>query len=676
MLGDLLPRFDPSGAGSAVGFVATPTLDIRVETIRQHQGQLVLVRRLENRGSVWRIRGQTLSHVKSNPVFIEISDECRVLRELAGRPSEMVARLASVGASKWRASTVIPLKQTQTFEGRSDEISELLDWWNDTDSRACLVYGDGGIGKTTLVLEFLNDLLDSPPETLSWMPELLFYYSAKLTRWGVSGLETIGGVGANVNEAIRSLARVLESPLTRDWHTEDSRSLIARAATLFQSAGLNRDSILLVIDNTETLARTTTGETDLGKVLRELSKKVGKLLVTSRRRERFEATQIPVPPMTEDVGALLLEKLAATYDAKAIQQAGPAKRRKVTRDFGGKPILLDVLARHIANTSCGIDEGSSAILSQERGDLGAFLFEDAWNRMEQSYRDVFLAIAQLGGSIGEQMLNWACAEFSCYGPNWLTAFEETRFGSLVDYGPYFDISLDSGAREFLSAKFAALDGSGRHRITTAAGHIRKKHFQATAAAEEKVSDRVAAAFRTNAAKAAKLAGNRRDVEGAIRWYEEATLVDPANAALFDRFAWYLMVNDRLEKAASVAGKAVGLDPLDADAWFTSGMIAARRSDVDAADGALESARRFGKPDYLVDLQRARARLEQAVSLKHSEPEVALSLAIEATRLLHGAVPGDPLRYSKHEQEREKLQRRVQGLIETIRPVRTLAPVRS
>jgi len=54
-------------------------------------------------------------------------------------------------------------------------MSELEEWWNDLDFRTCLVFGDGGIGKTTLVLEFLHRLLEVPPDNLSWRPDLIFF---------------------------------------------------------------------------------------------------------------------------------------------------------------------------------------------------------------------------------------------------------------------------------------------------------------------------------------------------------------------------------------------------------------------------------------------------------------------------------------------------------------------
>ena len=497
-----------------------------------------------------------------------------------------------------------------------------------------------------------------------------FFYSAKLTRWGVSGLEHIGsGLSENVNEAIRTLVCVLEDKLGREWYVEDTRALIARASNLFKSAGLTRYSILIVLDNTETLARNSLEEQTLGKSLREVSTKLGKLIITSRRRETLEATQVAVPPMNETNGAALLLKLSQTYSAKSIEQAGDARRKKISRQLGGKPILIDVLTRHIAVTQCGIDDGIAVILSQERGDLGAFLFEDAWKRMEPSYREVFLAIGQLGGSVSEHLVNWSCAEFSCVGKSWLSAFEETRFGSLVDYGSSYDLTLDPGAREYMASKFESLNDLDRQRVTSAVGRVVKKNKQAISATEEQITDRVQIAFRTTAAKAAKSAAARKDFDEAVRWYEEATIVDSTNSALFDRFAWYLMVNDRLDKAIGISRKACELDPSDADAQFTCGMIAARRAEISDADSALENAVRLGKPRHLATLQKARARIERAIFLDVSESKKRREYGLEAIALLTAAIPPTKGSHVKHEFEKDKLLRRSYGLIESVKPTR-------
>lgn len=282
--------------------------------------------------------------------------------------------------------------------------------------------------------------------------------------------------------------------------------------------------------------------------------------------------------------------------------------------------------------------------------------------MEPSYREVFLAIGQLGGSVSEQLVNWSCAEFSCYSQNWLTAFEETRFGSMIDYGANYDLTLDLGAREFLSSKFSVLSNPEKQRISSAVARIKKKHTQAISAEEGKITDRVLIAFRTTAAKAAKLAGQRRDVEEAIRWYDEAVIVDSGNAALFDRFAWYLMVNNQLDRAILISKKACELGPNDADSHFTYGMISARKADVSSADIYLDRSQHLGKQPHLVILQKARARIEKAATLEHSDLENRKKLILSAIDLLEQSTPSGGRKNLKHEIEKEKLMARCHGII--------------
>ncbi len=65
------------------------------------------------------------------------------------------------------------------FTGRKKEITELIDWFNDPeDSKRCLVYGDGGIGKTTLILEFMHRVLEGSIE-VEWKPSVITFYTAK-----------------------------------------------------------------------------------------------------------------------------------------------------------------------------------------------------------------------------------------------------------------------------------------------------------------------------------------------------------------------------------------------------------------------------------------------------------------------------------------------------------------
>ena len=98
---------------------------------------------------------------------------------------------ATIWENSWSPVCYVPDRMTESFTGRHQQLRELTEWMNDSDSRTCLVYGDGGFGKTTLVVEFLHRLLEEDIVT-EWKPKLILFYTAKRWQWGIDGLEPIG----------------------------------------------------------------------------------------------------------------------------------------------------------------------------------------------------------------------------------------------------------------------------------------------------------------------------------------------------------------------------------------------------------------------------------------------------------------------------------------------------
>ncbi|WP_191487890.1 ATP-binding protein [Pseudomonas sp. FEN] len=70
------------------------------------------------------------------------------------------------------------LASENVFTGRDTEITALCEWADDPDSRKCMVWGDGGVGKTTMVVEFLHRWLDGKTK-IEWTPEIITFYTAK-----------------------------------------------------------------------------------------------------------------------------------------------------------------------------------------------------------------------------------------------------------------------------------------------------------------------------------------------------------------------------------------------------------------------------------------------------------------------------------------------------------------
>lgn len=199
-----------------------------------------------------------------------------------------------------------------------------------------------------------------------------------------------------------------------------------------------------------------------------------------------------------------------------------------------------------------------------------------------------------------------------------TALDETYFGYVNEYGTDYDLVLNPMPQEFFQIKVQELrvgpiESIGRADIIDKVVNTTTHRFKTLQAAEKSsVSDRVVAAFRTGAAKAAKLATRRGDLDEAQEWFLEAIRLDSDNAALFDRMAFFLMHYRRdPDNAKGYAEKATHLDPSYADAFFTLGTILHWQDHIEEGDGRIDEAEARGYPREACLYQKARARIEKA-----------------------------------------------------------------
>jgi len=629
-LGPLLPSC-VSGGRTALRIEAHGRVTaIEVPTVRVEGGCPVVVREIRQRGQLWQMRGQLLDPSHSPEVVLDFENSglVRLIQEATNRYRQ---ESVTLGNGVWKPMVLLPARQTDTFEGRTAQLADLFGWLNDTESRACNLYGDGGIGKTTLVLEALNRHLDGAAPEVSWHPEVVCFFSAKLTRWGPDGLVYLKGIAPPIDEAVRALASVYEEAASREWHTVTGSRLIARAETLLHDLGLRRDQILLVLDNTETLARSAEDEQRLGEAMEQVTKRLGRVLITSRRRERMEARPIEVPPLSLDESLRLVHRLAESYAATPVLQAGEAGRRKLVTSLGGHPIKIDACCRLVGRYGYSLDRAKQQVLANP--DLGQFLYEDAWSRIGPGQRMGLVALAQLGDSLSGDLIQFVCGELQVDQGSVLDALEETKFSVRFDYATQFDIRLEPSALTFLGSAFEQLPDNDQAIVTEAVSRASRRRAELLRAHDADVSDRIGDAFRTDAAKAAWQAASKGLNEDATFWYEEAVKVEPGNAQLLDRFAFFLAAKIRdLGRAALLAEEACRLDPNYPDAFFTAGHVAASQGDVAAADRYLDKARSLGFPAHRCDLQKARARVRDV----ENEQDLSSGRPLNLTRRLTNA----------------------------------------
>ena len=330
---DTLPVVGSTGLMAQVGDVVIP-----IATPLIVDGKAIVVGGVASHKGIWRIRAQLLSWVDARELTIDL-------------PLDNVFASDDQFLDKFRWEEVphvhgpklvlhnVPVRQTPNFVGRRKELEKLTRWLEETNEwSTCLVYGDGGFGKTTLVLEFLNNLLDGGLEGDLPLPSIISFYTAKRTKWTEEGLVHFRGISGAMEDGVRELIYSLYPVLGKDWYRVQGRALIDRVAGELRAQKFMRDDVLLIIDNTETLATSTQDAEDLAEFLSRVGKSVGRVVITSRRRELMAAVPIQVSQLSEIEALLLIQNLGKELGARAIMHAGDPRLRRTCQQVMHKPL--------------------------------------------------------------------------------------------------------------------------------------------------------------------------------------------------------------------------------------------------------------------------------------------------------------------------------------------------
>jgi tetratricopeptide (TPR) repeat protein len=536
----------------------------------------------------------------------------------------------STWPNSWNALCYLPERTTEAFQGRADEQQLLSVWMDDEDSRTCLVYGDGGVGKTTLVVEYLHRFLDEDPDlTVGWRPKVVSFYTAKKWRWGINGVELIASGNPNLLGLIGHLhLLLLGRPASPEFYRLDAAQAAVRLQQMIaEEAGIKRDDHLIVVDNSETLISSGKDVEALGKELREISRRLGRVIVTSRRREVFEATPVLVDKLKPLEAVNLLKRRAKTLGLRAIERADGAQLLGVVNELGARPIVMEAFVQALTSSSSAtIEKAKARVSGMLRRDLGEFLFADAWNRYEPSMKRLLLLMARVADVHDARQLAICCEISGVALPAAEEALEESSgIASIVRLSSGLEVAFSQNFLEFIREKTVTVDGK-TYPIEEEVSRARRKYGQFVQAVRTFTGDRIAPAFRTAIAKAAHRARQEGRLEEALRLYQQAVLSDSSNGWLFDRFAWFLFHDMRDPKAGLVEAKrATELLPSEGEVWFTRGMVESRLGDYRQCEASLERAEACGVDKTRTATQRAWAYLKSSPALLNlARKEVAFT----------------------------------------------------
>jgi len=587
------------------------------------------------RKGTWKLRGQILSNENAQEFSISLPENNIFNTNGLKQISEY--SLADIISNDDSHSFFhnIPVRQTDTFEGRGNELNEIKEWIDDEDSRFCLIYGDGGFGKTTLVLEMLNQILESEHDFNQPLPQIISYHTAKMTRWTEEGLVHLTAISPVMDECIRELMRCFFPVLSHDWYKVSGRSLLDKAVSVLKDNKFTRDDVLLIIDNTETLATNPDEVKELGAFFKTIGKLLGRIIITSRRREFIEATPIVVEGLSEPECINLLKRLATEFKAQPILQAGESKLRKISRQLMFKPILLEALVKHVARSNMGIDDAVDNVFKKSNEDLLEFLYEDAWLRMNNLQQEVFLTLIHLSSPLDQNSIGKTCQELGIQHTEFQSGLEETHFSITSDYGRTYSIEFVDLARRFFLQQFSKLNKQDQNHLRSIASKADKYSENIERVEREYKSDRVAEAFRSEYAKAAKVAGNNGDITNAIELFELAIEDDPLNSSLHDRFSWFLLNrSNNYTYAQKLSEKAVELDPSNCNAIVGLSLVHYRLENIDEGDNCIDRAQEQGRSISFCMLRKAIARYHKSKNV--SDIDARIALIEECIKLLNQA----------------------------------------
>jgi tetratricopeptide (TPR) repeat protein len=257
-----------------------------------------------------------------------------------------------------------------------------------------------------------------------------------------------------------------------------------------------------------------------------------------------------------------------------------------------------------------------------------------------------------------------CKEIGVQHAEFQASLGETYFATIIDRGDSYNLEIVELAKKFFLQKKRRTSHGDAERIDKIAFKVDKQATERYEIDKNYRMDRVADAFRSEYAKAAKIATIKKDYESAKVSFDLAMLDEPLNAALQERYASFLLRTlGKPETALKYALRATELDPHSADAWLTLGLIRYQLNDLEDGDFAMDRAMEYGKAESLCLLRKAIARYHNARLepysrrssgyLKEAEALVKRSMATASTTDFY---------FHKNRHENEKYLSLIRGLI--------------
>ena len=455
----------------------------------------------------------------------------------------------------------------------------------------------------------MHRLLEEDPDIqCEWKPKVVSFYTAKKWRWGLDGVELISAGQPHLLGLLAHLHLLLLSRLpSQDFYRLEVAQAAVRLQQLMASeADIKRSEHLIIVDNSETLISSAHDIEILGKELKEIGRRIGRVIITSRRREVIEAEPIAVAPLKPSEAVALLKERAVALGLKVVQRATDDNLRSLLVDLGYRPLVLEAFLQALTDpTTATLESARKRVATMLRRDLGEFLFADAWGRYAAAMKHLLLLMTNVADVHDARQLTICCEIANVSLQSAEEALEESSgIASIVRMNNGIEVSFSPNFLKFAKDKVVAVSGVNRP-TSEEISQARQQYSRFVQAVQSFTGDRIPSAFRTPLAKAAYAARKGGRNEEALRLYQQAILADSSNGWLFDRFAYFLFRDIRDNKAALIQTKrATELLPDEGEVWFTRGIVESRLGEFRQCEASLGKAESLGVDRVRCAVQRA------------------------------------------------------------------------
>lgn len=287
--------------------------------------------------------------------------------------------------------------EKREFVGRQSYLDVLWRWLLDPFTPVKLVSGIGGLGKTTLVRRFVEDVLERPPQgfqSLIWFSAKSSHFDAETARF----LTTDADDPNYFNSPTKLYKKLLSNLGVHDDELEslvDDEELLKRL-----SEALTLLPALVVVDDLDSLT-----SDEQAQVFQELGMVFSRTAAVSSHPSRciFTARELvgAAPRQTIKLQgfeeAEFLEHLQTLYDRFGLPMKLDRKQslfKKFYKESGGSPLFAAAIVR-LVHSGYALDQALNRFRDKEGDEVRSFAFEREIGRLAQGQLRCLFALIQI-----------------------------------------------------------------------------------------------------------------------------------------------------------------------------------------------------------------------------------------------------------------------------------------